>query len=138
MSGKQVSVKEFIENAGVLELPTHDLKKEEKKWVEVSYGPMGDDYVWSFSSFHPRKTFPKNLQTLLSIVVTYLSKEIPESVKVDCIVGSPDWEIRPITVIAHGVAGKWNFDESNMTKHLDTICELMSEEIDKANPPKRL
>lgn len=128
----------FVKNPNVVDLPTHGLVKEQLEWVEVSYGPMGSEYVWSFSSFHPRRLFPKDPKKVVQIIVTYLNKVIPESIEVDCIIGSPEWEIRPITVIAHNFTNKWNFDEDEMKKYVPEICSLISKEIERANPPKRL
>lgn len=112
--------------------PMVELKAEKHGWVEVEHGETEDqDYVWHFSDHHAQRTIPEDQQKCIQIIATYLSKVIPEDIEVTCLPSPDGWEKKVISVKAHGMAKKWNFDEEEMTRYLPKICELISEEIEQ-------
>lgn len=115
-----------------------DLKTEKFGWTEIEHGLTDEgDYVWHFSNHHKHRRFPNDLTTIKRIIVTYLSKAIPEDIKKLVIDPPSDWEKKVLTVKAFGFGKLWNYDvlidEAN-NKYIPKIGELISEEIEKANP----
>lgn len=107
-----------------------ELKKEVHDWVELERGLNGDgDYVWHFSTHHNQRIFPQNMKRVREIIVTFLSKSIPEEIKVDYYPSPDDWEKKVETVKANGIGKLWNYDEDLLNRHLPKILELLNKEI---------
>ena len=110
---------------------TFKLKEVKIGWAEIQHGLNQDnDYVWHFSTHHPKRVFPPDFTIISRAIVTYLEKVIPNGVKRDFFPPPENWEKKVITVVARGLGDQWNFDEESMGKYLPKIAEYINEEID--------
>lgn len=135
---KQESVDAFLDQDTNLVKAAVDLKTEKFGWTEVEHGLTADgDYVWHFSNHHRHRTFPQDLYKIKQIIVTYLSKLIPDTIQVICLDPPSDWDKKVITVKAKGFGKTFNFDALMSTLHdknLKIIGDMISTEIEIANP----
>lgn len=115
-----------------------NLKTEKFEWCELQHGLTNEgDYVWHFSSHHPRRLFPKNQDHILRIIVTFLDKVIPDDVVKSIFPSPADWDKKVITVKAIGFGKKWNFDQDKINGANAEIGLRISKEIEIANPPRK-
>lgn len=114
-----------------------DYKERTVGYVFVEYG-LNDvgDFAWHFSSYHRAKLFPANLEMLLRIIKTYLSKVIPDNIHVEVYLPPQAWEKKTISVMARGIGKTWNFDAERLQSPIDDICNLMTAEINKHSPKR--
>ncbi len=102
--------------------------KESHGMVDIEHGANVDgDYIWHFMPKHHSKTFPEDLSKVYQVLVTYLNKIIPESIKVDVYPPPKDWEIRLLTVVARKIKKSWTYDYDDMKKYLPIIGTKLTE-----------
>ena len=119
-------------------LAGQNIKKYTHRWVQVDHGLNEQgDYIWHISQHRRERPFPDNLNLFWKIIANHIDKVIPDDIKVKMDNPPSDWEIKVMSVRALGIGKNWNFDEDDMEKPLEAMCDHLSDEIDKKNPRKK-
>jgi hypothetical protein len=112
---------------------TVDLKMQRYEWCEIEYGYNSDrDFVMHFSSWHDRRLIlSSSVEKVMRIIITYLDEVIPDEIEKSVFPPPENWEKKLFTVIARKAGEKWNFDDDKVKAALDTIGEMINQEIVK-------